>query len=89
LARYTDAEIDAAKMLGAGWAEKGECGVLHAALFLAKEAGTKSILRETFQEQAGSEKCCEIRALKRMNCAECVELAATTLAKNECVDKPC
>jgi len=85
----TEAEIDAARKLGGGRAENGECGALHAALLLAKKAETKNILRRTFREQAGSEQCREIRALKRMSCAECVALAATMLAQQECAEPTC
>ncbi len=83
----TEAEIDKARMLGAGRAEKGECGALHAALSLAKKSETKNILRQAFREKTGSEQCRGIRAFKRMNCAECVELAATMLARQEYMDK--
>jgi hypothetical protein len=83
----TSAGIDAARMLGRGRAENGECGALHAALLLAKKPETINRLRQTFREQAGSEQCREIRAHKRLSCVQCVELAATTLAQQECLPK--
>jgi len=73
-------EIAEARKWGAGRAEHGVCGALHAALRLARDVETKKVLRQVFREQAGSEQCREIRALKRLGCAACVELAAATLA---------
>jgi hypothetical protein len=72
-------EIDAAQALGGGKAAGGVCGALHAALLLLDGPEKKQAFREAFVERAGSELCREIRAMKIINCAQCVELAAGLL----------
>jgi hypothetical protein len=83
-----EAEIDAARTAGGGWAEGGRCGALHAALQLAGENETKETLQRQFVEKAGSERCRDIRQLKKMSCEECVELAAKVLVEQEHREKP-
>lgn len=80
----TDAEISAARGLGGGRAEDGRCGALHAALSLARRSETRASLRRAFSEQAGSEQCRQIRALKKLRCEDCVRLAAGLLDEYEC-----
>jgi hypothetical protein len=77
------AEIEAARAVGGGRAEGGVCGALHAALRLSGKDETKEFLRRQFIEKAGSEKCREIRRLKKLSCAQCVELAASVLTEQE------
>jgi hypothetical protein len=78
-----DAEIDAARAAGGGRAEGGLCGALYAALQLSGENETKETLQQQFIEKAGSERCRDIRKLKKLSCEECVELAAEVLTKQE------
>jgi hypothetical protein len=78
-----EAEIDAARTAGGGRAEGGLCGALYAALRLSGENETKQTLQRQFVEKAGSERCSDIRQLKKLSCAECVELAATVLSEQE------
>jgi hypothetical protein len=82
-----DAEIDVARTAGGGRADGGLCGALHAALKLSGENETKEILQKKFVEQAGSERCREIRRLKKLSCEGCVELAAKVLAQQEHLEK--
>jgi hypothetical protein len=82
-----NAEIDAARAVGGGRADGGVCGALHAALKLAGKNETKETLQQQFAEKAGSERCREIRRLKKLSCEGCVELAAKVLAEQELVEK--
>jgi hypothetical protein len=82
-----DAEIDAARAAGGGRADGGVCGALHAALRLCGENETKETLQQQFVEKAGSERCREIRRLKKLSCEGCVELAAKVLVEQELVEK--
>lgn len=71
--------IAEAKAWGGGRAENGYCGALHAARLLGAADETKSRIHSRFVESAGSDRCREIRGLKRLSCKECVELAAQLL----------
>ncbi len=82
-----DSEIDAARAVGGGRAEGGLCGALHAALKLAGKNETKETLQQRFVANAGSERCREIRQLKKLSCEGCVELAAKVLAQQEHMEK--
>jgi hypothetical protein len=79
--------IEAARAAGGGRAEGGKCGALHAALQLCAAEGTKESLLQQFIEKAGSERCREIRQLKKLSCEGCVELAAKVLAEQEHMEK--
>jgi len=72
-------QIIDAKKFGGGRADGGFCGALYAAWILASDERIKEQIRERFAEQAGSDKCREIRQLGRLSCGDCVELAATLL----------
>jgi hypothetical protein len=76
-----DCEIDAARAHGGGRAEGGLCGALHAALRLSGKNEDGEYLQRQFVDKAGAEKCREIKQLKKISCEQCVELAATLLAK--------
>jgi hypothetical protein len=79
----TQNEIDAARALGGGKVAGGVCGALHAALLLLDDHEKKQSLRESFAERAGSELCRDIRAMKIINCTQCVEFAAELLETDE------
>ncbi len=71
--------ITEARSWGGGRAENGLCGALHAARILGGAEDVKERFRERFIESAGSDRCREIRSLRRLSCKECVELAARLL----------
>jgi hypothetical protein len=48
---------------------------------IASTLQTKEALIHAFTEKAGSEKCQEIRKLKKLTCAGCIQLAAEELIK--------
>ena len=75
-AAVSQQEIDAARGLGGGRAERGVCGALHAALRLVEDPAGKEALRRGFVERAGSESCREIRKAKAVSCLQCVEIAS-------------
>jgi len=68
---------------GAGKAPGGECGALYAAKFMLKDKYPDKIkeCEEFFASFAGSTKCKEIRALKKLSCIGCVEKAAEFLGE--------
>ena len=65
-----------------GKAPQGYCGALYAALTLAEKAAPHRVqeIKDFFLNHAGGLTCGEIRAQKRMTCADCVERAAELLA---------
>lgn len=71
--------IAEARSWGGGRAENGLCGALYAARILGAASGAEERIRERFAAAAGSDRCREIRGLKRLSCGECVELAARLL----------
>jgi len=70
-----------AKSSGGGRAAEGRCGALHAAITIAGASLRAADLTAEFAVKAGSLYCREIRAKKKLTCAQCVELAATLLDK--------
>jgi hypothetical protein len=72
-------DILSARERGGGRAELGRCGALFEALNLAGDEKMKEQIMTAFEEKAGSQKCREIRKLKRLSCSECVKLAASLL----------
>lgn len=74
--RLGEERIAEAKAWGGGRAENGFCGALYAARTLCAAPDAKERIHGRFVEAAGSDRCREIRALKRLSCKECVELAA-------------
>lgn len=79
--------IAEARTWGGGRAENGLCGALHAARVLGGAEEVKERFRERFIESAGSDRCREIRSLKRLSCGECVELAARLLEESAGTEK--
>jgi hypothetical protein len=66
---------------GSGRAPRGLCGAIYAAQIVSDEA-KKTDLTDRFADAAGSLLCREIRAMKKLSCTACVELAATLLEEN-------
>lgn len=78
----SDERILNAKQHGGGRAPEGLCGALHSALELVNDDSKAALLKEKFLNDAGALKCSEIRALKKLSCAGCVQLAAELLNKH-------
>ena len=74
----SDEELQRCAGMGGGRAPEGYCGALYAAQRLVEKSGSPNAgeLPAIFQEIAGSAKCREIKALKKLSCLECVEKAA-------------
>ena len=66
---------------GSGRAPLGLCGAVYAAQ-LVSDKDTKAELTDRFAEAAGSLMCREIRSMRKLSCAACVELAAILLEEN-------
>ncbi len=68
---------------GSGRAPEGYCGAVYAAKRLLEASGSEKVvtLHEIFQGLAGSVKCREIKALRKISCLECVTQAAGTVEK--------
>ena len=66
---------------GGGKAPEGCCGALYAAQHVLKSASSEEIEKcnEAFIKAAGSNKCREIRSMKKLVCLGCVEKAAEFL----------
>ncbi len=73
--------IDEARAFGGGRAYEGRCGAIYAALELIKSSQAKEAMIHTFIQQAGSDKCREIRKIGKLKCIDCVRLAAEELVK--------
>ena len=76
-----DAAIEAARQQGGGRAKDGLCGALAAAFELSRDPDTVERLKGVFERVAGSLRCREIRAKKKLGCEGCVHLAASILAQ--------
>jgi hypothetical protein len=68
--------IDSYSAHGGGRAEDGLCGALYAAKTLINDPKKTERLNKEFLKKAGSVKCREIMKLKKLPCADCVDLAA-------------
>ncbi len=66
-----------------GRAPLGYCGAVHAALTIAGKALPHKVpeIKDFFISNAGGLTCKEIRARKKMTCADCVERAAEFLRR--------
>ena len=66
---------------GGGKTPEGYCGALYASRHILKNANSVEIgkITEDFIKTAGSDKCKEIRAMKKLTCLGCVEKAAEIL----------
>ena len=73
--------IDSYSAYGGGRAEDGLCGALYAAKTLLKDTKKTELLNKEFLKKSGSVKCREILKLKKLPCAECVDLAARIVEK--------
>ncbi|HNX68875.1 MAG TPA: C-GCAxxG-C-C family protein [Candidatus Omnitrophota bacterium] len=71
-------ELQSYAGFGGGRAPEGYCGAIYAAKRLLEALGSSKVaeLYGIFQDFAGSVKCREIKALKKISCLECVEKAA-------------
>ncbi|MEZ4485502.1 MAG: hypothetical protein R2864_13250 [Syntrophotaleaceae bacterium] len=66
---------------GSGHAPMGLCGAVYAAQ-LASDGNQRAELNRRFADAAGSLLCREIRSMRKLSCAACVELAASLLDEN-------
>ncbi|MHC4871047.1 MAG: C-GCAxxG-C-C family (seleno)protein [Planctomycetota bacterium] len=73
-------QVDDFKKDGGGRAEEGMCGALYAAAQLISECEVES-LKINFSTQTGSEKCKDIKNMKKASCKDCVRIAAEILLK--------
>jgi hypothetical protein len=73
-----DEELKNYAQFGGGRAPGGDCGAVYAAKRLLETSGSQDSTKlvEIFKTAAGSTKCREIRALKKLSCSGCVEKAA-------------
>lgn len=76
-------EILEAQGFGGGRAPQGRCGALQAVHMLLKDSPRRIQEHEAvFQAKAGSLRCQEIRALRKLSCVGCVETAARCIEKD-------
>jgi hypothetical protein len=68
--------IDSYSAYGGGRAEDGLCGALYAAKTQINDPKKTGLLNKEFLKKTGSVKCREIMKLKKLPCADCVDLAA-------------
>jgi hypothetical protein len=68
--------IDSYSAYGGGRAENGQCGAFYAAKNLLNNPNKIELLNKEFLKKAGSVKCKGILKLKKLPCADCVDLAA-------------
>ncbi|APG28341.1 hypothetical protein A7E78_11060 [Syntrophotalea acetylenivorans] len=66
---------------GSGRAPQGLCGAIYAAQLIC-DKDRKAKLTQRFADAAGSLGCREIRAMRKLSCTACVELAASLLEEN-------
>ena len=74
----SEEELQKCAGFGGGQAPEGYCGAIYAAKRLLEVSGSEKAvsLQEIFKEIAGSAKCREIKAIKKISCLECVTKAA-------------
>jgi hypothetical protein len=85
-----EAKINELQHCGGGRAPEGLCGAFYATSEILKLKNAEGIenLENTFLEHAGSVKCKEIRASKKMSCLDCIEKSATFI-QEELENKKC
>lgn len=66
---------------GSGHAPMGVCGAVYAAQ-LVSDTNQRVALNHRFADAAGSLLCREIRSMRKLSCAACVEVAASLLDEN-------
>lgn len=69
------------KQFGGGRAPAGVCGAIYAAARIMNNEKLTDELKERFKQEAGSLGCREIKAVGRLSCAGCVDLAADFCSK--------
>lgn len=76
-------ELQSFAGFGGGRAPEGYCGAVYAAKRLLETSAPDKVvtLHEIFNGLAGSVKCREIKALRKISCLECVTQAAGTVEK--------
>jgi hypothetical protein len=74
-----DEVIRAASRSGGGMAPGGACGAFHAARVLLGGQELLEPVAQAFEIRAGSTRCREIRAGRKLSCRECVALSAHEL----------
>ena len=79
----SEGELKSFMGFGSGRAPGGYCGAVYAAKRLLEYAGSPKVkeLEAVFNQTAGSTKCREIKALKKLSCLGCVEKAAETVER--------
>ena len=79
----SEEELQSLAGFGGGRAPEGYCGAIYAAKRLLQVSAPDKVvtLHEIFNEFAGSVKCREIKALRKISCLECVQKAAETVEK--------
>lgn len=76
----TDQEIESHRSSGSGNIGNGECGAYYGCVIQAKDNVSVAVsLKETFEKEAGSIYCKDIRKLRKLSCRECVSLAADVM----------
>lgn len=75
----SEESVISARQHGGGRAPDGLCGALHSALVLLNDEAKAAALKSKFISEAGALKCAEIRSMKKLSCAGCVQLAAELL----------
>jgi hypothetical protein len=73
-----DEELQSFAGFGGGRAPEGYCGAIYAAKRLLEKSGSPKAaeIPAIFNAFAGSAKCREIKALKKISCLACIEKAA-------------
>ncbi len=68
---------------GGGRAPEGYCGAVYAAKRLMEKSNAPkvTVFLEAFAQMAGSTKCREIKAVKKIPCIQCIEKAAEAVEK--------
>lgn len=79
----SDKELKNLKRCGYGRAPGKVCGAFYAGEYLLKEGAPERVdeFRESFEDEAGSLICREIKKKRRLGCRDCVELSARLLSR--------
>lgn len=81
--RIDESLVSSLNSSSGGRAPEGICGALYATkrILEANDLGGFENIKAAFKSEAGSDKCKEIKALKKLSCADCVSKAAEFLDK--------
>lgn len=79
----TAEELQSFAGFGGGRAPGGYCGAIYAAKYLLEKKGSPKAaeIDRIFVELAGSPKCRDIKALRKVSCLVCIEKAAEIVDK--------